>query len=85
MRRYPCLSLSCEVIVDRCRRAIALGEIRPGNARTQHPEDDVKRTPIIDARIAARLVGKKRKDHLPFEIALLITSHLKTPFWEFEP
>jgi len=80
----PCLSPSVEAIVDRGRRTVALGEIRPGDSRAQHPEDAVEHTPIIDARLAARLVGKKRKDHTPFEIAQFVTSHLKTPFWEFE-
>mgnify|MGYP006273407529 CR=1 FL=1 len=80
----PCLSPSVEPVVDRGRRAVSLGEIRPGNSRAQHPEDAIEHTPIIDARLAARLVGKKRKDHIPFEIAQFITSHLKTPFWEFE-
>ena len=78
------LSQSIEAIVDRGRRAIARGEIRPRSARAQHPEDAVEHTPVVDARLAARLVGKKRKDHIPFEIAQFVTSNLKTLFWEFE-
>ena len=80
----PCLSPSVEAIVGRGRQAVAPGEIRPGNSRAQHPEDAVEHTPIIDARPAARLIEKKQKDHTPFEIAQFVTSHLKTPFWEFE-
>ena len=79
-----CLSPSVEAIVDRGRRAVALGDIRSGNSCAQHPEDAVEHTPIIDSRLAARLVGKKRHDHVPLEIAQFVTSHVKTPFWEFE-
>ena len=78
------LSPSGVAVIDRCRRTVELGEIRLGNTSAQPPEDAVEHKPIIDARLAARLVGKKRKDHTPFEIAQFVTSHLKTPFWEFE-
>ena len=56
----------------------------PLHAVARPGRDAVEHTPIIDARLAARLVGKKRKDHILFEIAQFITSHLKTPFWAFE-
>ena len=80
----PCLSPSVEAIVDRGQWAVSLGEIRLGNARAQHPEDADEHTQIIDARLAARLVGTKRQDHIPFEIAQFLKSHVKTRFREFE-
>ena len=76
------LSPSGVAVVDRCRRTGELGEIRLGDTSAQPPEDAVEHKPIIDARLAARLVGKKRKDHIPIENAQFITSHLKAPSWE---
>ena len=76
----PCCSPSVAAIVNRGRRAIALGEIRPGSSRAQHPEAPVDHPPIIEARLAARLVGKKRQDQAPLEITQFITSHVKTLF-----
>ena len=75
----PCLSPSVEAIVDRDRQAEALGEIRPENSCAQHAEDAVEHTPIIDARLAERIFGKQRQDHILFEVAEFISSHIKLP------
>ena len=76
------LSPSGVAVVDHCRRTVALGEIRLGNTSAQPPEDAVEHKPNVDARLAARLVGEKRKDHIPIENARFIKSHLKAPSWE---
>lgn len=48
---------SHEAVVAGGAWAIALGQITPRRTGSQHPEDAVEHTPIIDARHTTRFVG----------------------------
>ena len=57
-----------EAVVAGGAWAIALWEVAPWRAGTQHPEDAVQHAAIVHARNTSRLVGEKRLDHAPLEI-----------------
>lgn len=75
---YPGLSPSHEAIVARRAWAITLGQIAPWGAGSQHPEDAIEHSAVIDPGHAAWLVGKQRFDHAPFEVSQVILAHGKS-------
>lgn len=54
---------------------MALGQITPRRAGSQHPEDAVQHAPVIDAGHASGFVGQLRLDHAPLEIGQVISAH----------
>lgn len=66
---------SHEAVVAGGARTIALGKVSPRRSRSQHPEDAVQRSPIIDTRHASRLVGQQLLDHAPLEVGQIISAH----------
>jgi len=81
---YACFAPAVEAVVDRRRRSVALGDVRPGRARAQDPENPVQNSPVIDAGNAARLVWQHRLDRLPLEIRQIVARHDPSPFRELE-
>jgi hypothetical protein len=49
---HACLSPPHEAVVAGGARAVALRQVTPRCAGTQHPEDAIQRSPVIDARHA---------------------------------
>src|SRR5690606_2216644 len=71
----PGLSPPPVAAVDRRPRPVALGQIPPGSARAQNPENAVQDRPIIlpgPPRLRSR--RQQRLDHTPLSIAQLMTS-----------
>lgn len=64
-----------EAVVTGGAWAIALRQVSPRRTRSQHPEDAVQHTAVIDAWDASRLVGQQRFDHTPFEVGQIISAH----------
>lgn len=71
----PNLTPSHEAIVAGGARTIAFRQVAPWRAGSQHPEDPVQHTAIINARYATRLVGQERLDHAPLEVGQVISAH----------
>lgn len=72
---YTCLPPSHEAVVAGGARAVALGQVAPWCAGSQHPEDAVQHAPVIDARDASGLIGQERLDHAPLEVGQIISAH----------
>lgn len=66
-------------------RAVALRQAAPRRTRTQHPEDAVQHTPVIDARHASWFVGQQRLNYAPFEFGQVISAHVTAESEKYEP
>jgi hypothetical protein len=72
---YACLSPSVEAVVAGGAWSVALGQVAPRRPGSQHPEDAVQHTPIVDTRHTSRLVGQERLDHAPLEVGQVVSAH----------
>ena len=72
---HPGLSPSREAIVAGGARTISLRQVAPWCARSQHPEDAVQYTTVINPRHASRLVRQERLDRTPLEVGQIISAH----------
>ncbi len=61
-----------EPIVGGRVRPIPFGQIAPGRARMQNPEDTVENTPIVARLAASTVLGQKRLDNAPLEVAQVV-------------
>ena len=68
-------SPSHEAIVAGGARAISLRQVAPRCARSQHPEDAVQYTAVVDTWHASRLAGQERLDHTPLEVGQIVSTH----------
>ena len=69
------LSPSHEAVVASGARAIAVRQVAPRCTGSQHPEDAVQHTSVIDAWNASRFVGQQRFDHAPLKVGQIISAH----------
>ncbi len=75
-KRLPCdpvtvadMAPAVEAVVDRCRRPVFTGQVRPRDAGAQDVENAIDHTPIIHPLHAARFVRQHRLDEVPLKIA----------------
>lgn len=76
---YPGLCPTPEAVVAGCMGTITLGQVGPGGATAQHPENAVQNPSVIHPRNTPGLPGQNRLDHRPFEIAQIVTCHPNLP------
>jgi hypothetical protein len=81
---HPRPSPSVEAVHAGRVRTVAIGNVRPGRSRPQPPEDPVQNPTVVDARHPTRLVGQQRRNHRPFEIRQIETSHSSLHRWKIE-
>ena len=72
---HACFPPSNEAVAAGGARAVTLRQVAPRRTRTQHPEDAVQHTPVIDARHASRLVRQQRFDHAPLDVGQVISAN----------
>ncbi len=72
-----CLAPTIEAARHRSHCAVALGQVPPGRARAQHPENAVDdgAVVVIGAARPRPLRGQQRRQALPLLVRQLVTSH----------
>jgi hypothetical protein len=76
-------SPSDEPVVASGVRSVTLGKVAPRCPGSQHPEDAVEHTPVVNSWNASRLARQDWLDETPFGVRECV-SHARGSFSEFE-
>lgn len=74
---YARLSPSYKRIVVGRAWTIALWQVSLGRTGSEHQENAVRHTPIIDTAHISRLVGQERFDYPPFEVGQVVLAQIE--------
>jgi len=80
----PRLAPAVEAIVGRRVRPIPLGQIAPGGAGPQHPEDAVEDPTIVPRFGAPSVHRQKRLDDTPLEVGEVVAHDPSSPVCQLE-